>query len=72
MNNQETELTCPVHGTHTWQPEWNLWHRITTALLAFEDSMDDDTDPLLRMEVADLNHVVPNLRDPAVHGKPEK
>lgn len=37
-----------------------------TALRAFEDSMDDDTDSLLRMEVADLNQVVPSLQDPAL------
>ncbi len=57
--------------THTWQPQWNLWHRITTALRAFEDSMDDNTDPLLRMEVADLNQVLPSLRDPATPTRDE-
>ncbi len=50
---------------HDWLPEWGLWSRIKTTLLALEDIMDNDIDPLLRMEVADLNHVVPNLHDPA-------
>ena len=51
---------------HAWEPQWNLWQRITTALRAFEESMDADTDPLLRMEVADLNQVLLSLRDPAL------
>ena len=51
---------------HDWLPKWGLWPRIKTALLAMEDVMDDKTDPLLRMEVADLNQVVPNLRDPSI------
>lgn len=57
-------MTEPTEA-HDWQPEWGLWPRIKTALLAMESIMDDDDDSLLRMEVADLNRVVPNLRDPA-------
>ena len=54
-----------MEATHEWKPQWGLWQRITTALLAFEESMDDDTDLLLRMEIIDLNRIMPNLRDPA-------
>ena len=59
---EQVQGTCEPHA---WEPQWNLWHRITTALRAFEEMMDADTDPLLRMEVADLNKVLPSLRDPA-------
>ena len=58
-------MTEPME-THDWRPEWGLWPRRKTALLAMESIMDDDDDPLLRMEVADLNRVVPNLQDPAL------
>ncbi|KKK77686.1 hypothetical protein LCGC14_2851070 [marine sediment metagenome] len=65
---EQVQGTCEPHA---WEPQWNLWHRITTALRAFEEMMDADTDPLLRMEVADLNQVLPSLRDPALMSNPE-
>ena len=48
--------------THAWQPQWHLWERIQTALLAVEPFLDDDA--LLRSEIADLNVVLPSLHNP--------
>ena len=54
---------------HAWQPEWRLWERIQSALLAVEPFLDD-ADNDLRSEIADLNQVLPNLQNPALRAAP--
>ena len=61
----DPSTTQPTQETHTWQPQWRLWERIQTALLAIVPFLDD-ADIGLRDEIADLNAVLPSLRNPAV------
>lgn len=64
VRRKREELAASPPKTHAWQPEWRLWERIQTALLAVVPFLDD-ADNDLRSEIADLNAVLPNLRDPA-------
>lgn len=68
MADTSTDTVQPDQKTHAWQPEWRFWERIQTALLAMVPFLDD-ADNLLRSEIADLNAVLPSLRNPA-HPEP--